>query len=148
MARKEIVITVDDGGESKKFKIRQFSATQGERVKFKMMLLLGADTDITAIQNSSEPTKIAGAMLNAVANKPYEKVQELLDEIISCICRVHDGGIESQLTPENADSFIDESATLTKLRGEVIKINNFFPQSGNSDLNESPAPAVVIKRQK
>ena len=149
MARKEKIINVIDGGVSKSFKIRQFSASQGERVKFKMMLLLGADTDISKLQsNDDNPTALASTMLNAVANKPYEKVQELLDEVLSCISVVTDGGIETQLTPELVDGFIDESATLTKLRGEVIKFNNFFPQNGSSDSNESPAPSVTIKRQK
>jgi hypothetical protein len=87
-------------------------------------------------------------MLNTVANKPYEKVQELLDEILSCISIVTDGGIETQLNPDLVDGFIDEASTLTKLRGEVIKFNNFFPQSGTSDSKESPAPEVTIRRQK
>lgn len=148
MARKEKIITVNDNGVAKNFKIRQFSATQGERVKFKMMLLLGADTDISKLQNVKEPTAMASAMLNAVANKPYEKIQELLDEVLSCISVVTDGDIETQLTPEIVDGFIEDSATLTKLRGEVIQFNNFFPQSGPNDLTKSPAPEIVIKRQK
>jgi hypothetical protein len=146
MARKEKVITVTDNGVAKNFKIRQFSATQGERVRFKMMMLLGADTEISKLQTASDPMEVAGFMLNTVANKPYEKVQELLDEILSCISIVTDGGIETQLNPDLVDGFIDEASTLTKLRGEVIKFNNFFPQRGTSDLEKSPAPEVMIKR--
>jgi hypothetical protein len=149
MARKEKIVNVIDGGVSKSFKIRQFSATQGERVKFKLMLLLGADTDLSKLQtNDDNPTALASTMLNAVANKPYEKVQELLDEVLSCISIVTDGNIETQLTPELVDGFIDEASTLTSLRGEVIKFNNFFPQNGSSGSNEFPAPEVTIKRQK
>jgi hypothetical protein len=148
MARKEKVISVNDNGVTKNFKIRQFSATQGERVRFKMMMLLGADTEISKLQTASDPMEVAGFMLNTVANKPYEKVQELLDEILSCISIVTDGGIETQLNPDLVDGFIDEASTLTKLRGEVIKFNNFFPQSGTSDSKESPAPEVTIRRQK
>lgn len=148
MARKEKVVSVNDNGVAKKFKIRQFSATQGERVRFKMMMLLGADTEISKLQMASDPMEVAGFMLNTVANKPYEKVQELLDEILSCISIVTDGGIETQLNPDLVDGFIDEASTLTKLRGEVIKFNNFFPQSGTSDLAESPGPEVTIRRQK
>lgn len=148
MARKEKVITVTDNGVAKNFKIRQFSATQGERVKFKLMMLLGANTDISQLQMASDPMKVAGYMLNAVATKPYEKVQELLDEVLSCISIVTEGNIETQLTPDIVDGFIDEASTLMALRGEVIKFNNFFPQRGTSDLEKSPAPEVMIKRQK
>jgi hypothetical protein len=87
-------------------------------------------------------------MLNAVASKPYERIQEMLDEVLSCISIVTEGNIETQLTPDLVDGFIDEASTLTKLRGEVIKFNNFFPQSGTNALSESPAPEVIIKRTK
>ena len=149
MARKETIVSIEDGGEMKKFKIRQFSATQGERLKLKLMLLLGSDTDISKLQNNDDPMAMAGSMLNAVANKPWERVQEILDEILTCISRVHDGGIESQLTPENADGYIEDSATLMKLRGEVIKLNNFFPQNGLNDSEESHDQGeIMIKRAK
>jgi hypothetical protein len=146
MARKEKVITVTDNGVAKNFKIRQFSATQGERIKFKMMMLLGADTDISKLQTASDPMEVASYMLNAVASKPYEKIQEMLDEVLSCISIVTEGNIETQLTPDIVDGFIDEASTLMALRGEVIKFNNFFPQRGTSDLEKSPAPEVMIKR--
>lgn len=145
MARKEKVITVTDNGIAKNFKIRQFSATQGERVKFKLMMLLGADTNISKLQ-TDDPMKVASFMLNAAAKKPYTKVQELLDEVLSCISIVTEGNIETQLTPDIVDGFIDEASTLMALRGEVIKFNNFFPQSGTNASSVSPAPEVMIKR--
>jgi hypothetical protein len=146
MARKEKIITVNDNGVAKNFKIRQFSATQGELIKFKMIMLLGADTDISKLQTASDPMEVASYMLNAVASKPYEKIQEMLDEVLSCISIVTEGNIETQLTPDIVDGFIDEASTLMALRGEVIKFNNFFPQRGTSDLEKSPAPEVMIKR--
>jgi hypothetical protein len=147
MARKEITVNLIDGGEKKKFLVRQFSASQGERVRLKMMFLLGANTDIDKLQSSS-PYEFIGALINAAASQPYEKVQEVLNELTSCVSRVNDG-IESQLDESNIDGFIDETDTLLKLRGEVIKLNGFFQQSGPSNSSESPDPATItIKRSK
>ena len=147
MARKENTIDIVDGGEKKRFKIRQFSASQGERVRLKMMFLLGANTNIDALRDSSGVGFIA-LLIKSASQQPYEKIQEVLDELTSCISRIHDGGIESQLDASNIDGFIDDTDTLMKLRGEVIKINDFFPRSGPSDFPEFPDPAITIKRTK
>jgi hypothetical protein len=138
--RKENIVRIEDGGEQKQFKIRQMSATQGERFFFKLILLLGGQTEA---QKLSDPTAIMGAL----ADKPYDKVQELLDEMLSCISRVN-GGVETQLAPDNVDAFIESPMTLFKLRGEVFKSNNFFQNGGQPPLSEfSDISAPTIKRR-
>lgn len=148
--RKEVSITLEDGGKEKRFIIKQFPATKSEMFKFKFGLLVG-DADLGTLQNAKGVYEIIGFFLKALSNKPYERVQELLDLMIECVSRVHDGGISTQLTPENIDSYIDDSDTLLRLRGEVLKVNGFFPQSGQTELDgseKSPAPEITIKRQK
>lgn len=144
--RKTSTITLMDGGESKRFKITQMSATKAERWLFKFVLLLGGGTDMGALKNiENDPT----SLLTAVADKPYEKVQELLDDLLTCVCRIHDGGIETQLTPENVDGFIEEMGTLMKLRVEAFKANSFFPKADENEsegLNHS-ADNVLIRRK-
>ena len=138
--RKENMVTINDGGQEKKFKIKQMSASQGERFLFKIMLLLGASTDTDKLTDAS-------GFFDAIANQPYEKVQELLDILLSCVSRVHDGGIESQLTPENVDSFVEDMSTLLKLRGEAFSINNFFQGSGLNALSGLGGDGIAIKRK-
>jgi hypothetical protein len=138
--RKENIITLQDGGQEKKFKIKQMSASQGERFLFKILLLLGASTDTDKLTDAS-------GFFDAISNKPYEKVQELLDILLSCISRVHDGGIESQLTPDNVDSFVEDFPTLLKLRGEAFGINNFFQRSGLDALSGLKEGNITIKRK-
>lgn len=138
--RKENIVTLLDGGQEKKFKIKQMSASQGERFLFKIMLLLGASTNTEKLTDAS-------GFFDAISNKPYEKVQELLDILLSCVSRVHDGGIESQLTPENVDGFIEEMPTLLKLRGEAFSINNFFQGNGLDALNKLGGDNIAIKRK-
>ena len=120
--RKENLITVEDAGQQKQFKVRQMSATQGERFWFKLILLLGGKAEVESLNNPI-------ALLGSLIDKPYERVQELLDELLSCIARVN-GGVETQLTPENVDGFVESPMTLMRLRAEAIKCNNFFRQGG------------------
>ena len=137
--RKENVIRLMDGGEEKTFKVRQMSATRGERFVFKFVMLLGGETEI---ERMTDPY----ALLGALGSKPFERVQELLDELIGCISRVN-GGVETQLTPDNADAFIEEPMTLMKLRVEAVKLNDFFHLGGQPPSTESNAASVMIKRK-
>jgi hypothetical protein len=58
------------------------------------------------------------------------------------------GGVETQLTPDNVDGFIESPMTLLKLRAEVFKANNFFPKGGQPPLSEfSDISAPTIKRK-
>lgn len=137
--RKENVVRLMDGGEEKTFKVRQMSATRGERFVFKFVMLLGGEAEI---EKMADPY----ALLGALSSKPFERVQELLDELIECISRVN-GGIETQLTPDNADAFIEEPMTLMKLRVEAVKLNDFFHLSEQAPSTESNAGSVLIKRK-
>lgn len=137
--RKENIIRLMDGDEEKTFKVRQMSATRGERFVFKFVMLLGGEAEI---ERMADPY----ALLNALSSKPFERVQELLDELIGCISRVN-GGIETQLTPDNADAFIEEPMTLMKLRVEAVKLNDFFHLGGQAPSTESNAGSVLIKRK-
>jgi hypothetical protein len=84
--------------------------------------------------------------MESLANKPFERVQELLDEMLSCISRVN-GGVETQLTPDNVDGFIESPMTLFKLRAEVFKANNFFQNGVQTPFQDSSDGSVLIKRQ-
>lgn len=137
--RKENIVRLMDGDEEKTFKVKQMSATRGERFVFKFVMLLGGEAEI---EKMADPY----ALLGALSSKPFERVQELLDELIGCISRVN-GGVETQLTPDNADGFIEEPMTLMKLRVEAIKLNDFFHLGGQPPLDESSSASVMIKRK-
>ncbi len=137
--RKENIVTLVDGGEEKKFKIKQMSATRGERFIFKLIMLLGGQTQVESL---TDPY----ALLGSISSKPFDKVQELLDDLIGCVSRVN-GGVETQLTPDNADGFIEDSMTLLQLRAEALKLNDFFHLGEQTPLTESSADSVLIKRK-
>jgi hypothetical protein len=138
--RKESIVRLDDDGEQKEFKIRQMSASRGERFFYQLLLLLGADAKMEMFEDP-------GAIFAALASQPYDKVQALLDEMLSCVSRVTDG-IETQLTPDNVDGFIESPITLFKLRAEVFKANNFFQKLGQTRFDGFNAGSpLTIKRQ-
>lgn len=136
--RKENLITIEDAGEQKQFKVRQMSAAQGERFLFKLILLLGGKAEVESLNNPL-------ALLGSLSDKPYEKVQELLDELLSCISRVN-GGVETQLTTDNVDGFVESPMTLLKLRAEAIKFNNFFQQGGVTPFDVSSGETLIKRK--
>lgn len=143
MARQEKIVILEDGGEQKKFKIRQMGAVSSEWFFYQLMDELGKAGVI-----KKEIDEVGGVMtlISMLAHR-----QDMMDKLIECVSRVHEGGIESQLTTENADGFVDDFKTLFKLRMEAFSINGFFQKGGLEGLNnseKSPAPSITIKRTK
>jgi hypothetical protein len=137
---KENIVTLTDGGEQKRFKVRQMPASKAEKFLLKVISALGGGLDVNHLNS---PEMLFGALVNA----PVDKVEGILDELLSNISRVHEGNIETQLTAENVDGFIEELPTLLKLRGEALKINNFFQGAEGKNFGNFSGDAVMIKRQ-
>jgi len=136
--RKVVDWTVEDGGESLHFKIKQMSATQAERFTFKLLLLIGAN-------GGKVETGDLSSLLGSLASADYDKIQELLTELLSC-CSIVKENVEVKLTEENVDGFISERNTLLQLRAEAFKVNDFFQTRGLPAFEQSRAP-VDIKRK-
>ena len=136
--RKVVDWTCEDGGATLHFRIKQMSATQAERFTFKVLLLIGAN-------GGKFETGDLSTLLGSLSAAPYEKIQELLDDLLSC-CVIVKENVEVKLTEENVDGFISERNTLLKLRAEAFKANDFFQVSGLPGFGESPAQ-VDIKRK-
>ena len=135
--RKVVDWTCDDGGESLHFRIKQMSATQAERFTFKLLLLIGA--------NGGKVEGDFSALLGSLASAPYEKIQELLTELLSC-CSIVKENVEVKLTEENVDGFISERNTLLQLRAEAFKANDFFQTSGLPVFGQSQNPPDIKRK--
>lgn len=136
--RKVVDWTCEDGGATLHFRIKQMSATQAERFTFKLLLLIGAN-------GGKVQTGDLSSLLGSLASADYDKIQELLTELLSC-CAIVKENVEVKLTEENVDGFISERNTLLQLRAEAFKANDFFQTRGLSVFGESPAQ-VDIKRK-
>ena len=135
--RKVVDWQCDDGGESLHFRIKQMSATQAERFTFKLLLLIGAN-------GGKVETGDLSGLLGSLSAAPYEKIQELLTELLSC-CAIVKENVEVKLTEANVDGFISERNTLLQLRAEAFNVNDFFQTSGLPGFGQSPAPDIKRK---
>ena len=124
-----------DGAEMLHFRITQMPATQNERFTIKMFGL--------GMAGGAPKTELG--LMGVLANAPYEKVQELLDELLSC-CEIVKDGIPVKLTPANVDGFITERNTLIKLRAQAFKHNDFFQTRGLTDLEVFPVQADIKRK--
>ena len=136
--RKVVDWTCDDGGESLHFRIKQMSATQAERFTFKLLLLIGAN-------GGKMETGDLSAILGSLNAAPYEKIQELLTDLLSC-CSIVKENVDVKLTEDNVDMFISERNTLLQLRAEAFKVNDFFQTSGLNVFEQSPVPADIKRK--
>ena len=136
--RKVVDWTCDDGGESLHFRIKQMSATQAERFTFKLLLLIGANGGKAETGNLS-------ALLGSLNAISYEKIQELLTELLSC-CSIVKENVEVKLTEENVDGFISTRNCLVQLRVEAFKVNDFFQMDGLNAFNQSPVQADIKRK--
>ena len=135
--RKVVDWTCDDGGATLHFRIKQMSATQAERFTFKILLLIGANG------GKFEAGDLSG-LLGSLSSTPYEKIQELLDDLLSC-CSIVKENVEVKLTEQNVDTYIESRNTLLQLRAEAFKVNDFFQTSGLNVFAQSPAPDIKRK---
>lgn len=125
MAREIKTITIMDNDKEKTFKIQQMSAWRSQKWLAKLLLLLGSGA--TSIQSND-----FGGLLSAVSEKPFEKVEELLGDLISCCTIVLDGNVHVTLSPQNVDTHVDSLDTILQLEKEAFTHNNFF---GGKALN-------------
>ena len=135
--RKIVDWQCEDGGETRHIRIKQMSATQAERFTFKLLLLIGAN-------GGKVETGDLSSILGSLASAPYEKIQELLTELLSC-CAIVKENVEVKLTEQNVDTYIESRNTLLQLRAEAFKTNDFFQTSGLNVFAQSPAPDIKRK---
>ena len=136
--RKVVDWTCEDGGVTLHFHIKQMSATQAERFTFKLLLLIGANGGKMATGDLS-------AILGSLSAAPYEKIQELLTDLLSC-CSIVKENVDVKLTEENVDGFISERNTLLQLRAEAFKVNDFFQTSGLNVFEKSHVQADIKRK--
>jgi hypothetical protein len=144
MARKEIIIDIQDREQLLTFKIKEMPATRLEAWIIRALLLLagaGAPTPQEA------DLKAAGAFLaqeglSALSGIDYDKARPLLDELLGCCARVVEK-VEERCTPASVDNYILDVNTLFTLRTEAVKLNLGFLAPEAARRSGSPATASI-----
>lgn len=132
MARKEIIITLEDRDNPLTFRIRQMPATKLETWLIRALLLLagsGIEVPVGADMQKAGAVLAQGglSMLGAVN---FDKAKPLLDDLLGCCHRVLPEGGEMQVTESTVDGYIEDVRTLFRLRTEALKLNLDFFGSG------------------
>lgn len=127
MARKEIIVDIQDRDQLLTFKIREMPATRLESWIIRALLLVAGSG--AQVPDGSD-IKAAGAFLAekgliALGNIDFDKARPLLDDLLGCCSRVIER-VEERCTPESVDAYILDVKTLFQLRMEAIKLNLGF----------------------
>jgi hypothetical protein len=127
MARKEIIIDIQDREQFLTFKVKEMPATRLEAWIIRALLLLAGSGAQTP---EGSDLKAAGAFLaekglSALSGIDYDKARPLLDDLLGCCSRIVEK-VEERCTPESVDNYILDVSTLFKLRMEAIKLNLGF----------------------
>lgn len=142
--RQEKRITIEDRGNKLEFVVREMTATQLEDWTMRAVLVLaGAGSKIPAGGGVEGIGRyIAEHGLACLGEVDYARAKPLLDEMLGCCSRVVDK-MEEKVTPETADAYIEDIATLFKLRTEALKLNFSFFGSGTP--SDSPEKGSTVR---
>lgn len=141
MARKEIVISINDRDKELKFKITEMPAMAAEKWKIRaIMLLLSSEIEMPAgasIEEGINQFMAGGAdkLFKALSKVDVEKAIVLFDEMLFKCVQINAHGVFAQLTSDLVDANIQEASTITKLRFECLKLHFDFLEKG---VNQTP----------
>lgn len=134
-----IDIELTDGGESLRFRIKPFSATQGEAWILQAFLLLARAGD--KLPEGLDIEGLGKFILSpqgiaALGTLSYKDAEPLLDELLTCCTRLLDKGVTQPVTRSTVDGYMTSPLTLLRLRFEALKANFSFL----SDVAPSSSP--------
>lgn len=144
---KEKIITINDNGNSIKFKIRQLTATQQEELIIKTLLMLSnkevGDVDIEQLREHPQSVLNLKMLFTALEKVDFMRIKEISDVLLGCCYRIV-GKMEERCTPETVDGYIEDFRTLLTLKKEAFTLSfDFFGQDGNSQATPS-SPTISV----
>ena len=131
--RKEVFVTLQDGGNDVMFRITQMPAMQQARWTSKALIMLAATGVVTNL-NMFEVDKLQKQfekdgikmLVDLIGKLEYEKVEPLLNELLACCAHVPDKTNRNfvvNVTADNLDSVIGDFQNVYKLAIEAFKVN-------------------------
>jgi hypothetical protein len=110
--RKEAVVTIEDGGVPKRFKIRQMAATRTQDFVIRVALAVGGGADgLDADFSNMAGLNYLQALLAALQKADYDKIKPLMDELLTCCHHLPEKNgdkVETPCSPALLDGFIDD----------------------------------------
>ena len=149
---KEKIITLNDNGNTLKFKVRQLTATEQEKLIIKILLLVAnkdiAELDVDKLRENPQMAINSKVLLSALEKLDYEKIEPISDTLLSCCYRIN-GNMEEQCTPETVNGYIESFITLLSLKKAALEVSfDFFGADGNSQTTASKAKIEIGKNSR
>lgn len=154
--RKEVFVTLQDGGNDVMFRITQMPAMQQARWTSKALIMLagtGAVTnlnmfEVNKLQKQFEKDGIK-MLVDLIGKLEFEKVEPLLNELLACCAHVPDKTKRNfvvNMTADNLDSVIGDFQNVYKLAIEAFKVNFTSSAAGSPSPTRKQADITFTKR--
>lgn len=149
--RKEVFITLADGGNELMFRVTAMPAMQQARWTSKALIML-AGTGVVKNFNAFEIDKLQKQfekdgltmVLDLVGKLEFEKAEPLFNELLACCAHVPDKNNRNfavAMSAENIDTVVGDFKNVYRLAIEAFKVN--FTSSGNGDLSPTRKQADI-----
>lgn len=139
-------ITIDDNGNKLTFVVRQMPALQAWHWCNKVILLLceaGADIPLeNGFTGAVEYIREHG--LGVLGKLDYAKAQPLMEELLQQCSRLVDR-METQVTPDSCEAYIEDVRTLYLLEKEAFVISLPFFKAGGASSTQDLQSTVKVK---
>lgn len=154
--RKEMFVTLQDGGNDVMFRITQMPAMQQARWTSKALIMLAATGVVTNL-NMFEVDKLQKQfekdgikmLVDLIGKLEFEKVEPLLNELLACCAHVPDKTNRNfvvNVTADNLDSVIGDFQNVYKLAIEAFKVNFISSAAGSPSPTRKQADITFTKR--
>lgn len=154
--RKEVFITLQDGGNDVMFRITQMPAIPQARWVSKALIML-ANTGVVTNFNVFEVDKLKKQfekdgikmLVDLIGKLEYEKVEPLLNELLACCAHVPDKTKRNfvvNMTADNLDSVIGDFQNVYKLAFEAFNVNFTSSAAGSPSPTRKEADITFTKR--
>ena len=146
---KEKIITLNDNGNTLKFKVRQLPATEQEKLIIQILLLVAnkeiGELDVDKLRENPQMAINSKVLLSALEKLDYEKLEPISNTLLSCCYRIV-GNMEEQCTPDTVNGYIESFITLLALKKAALEVSfDFFGNEGNSLSTDSKAKIEIGK---
>lgn len=146
---KEKIITLNDNGNTLKFKVRQLPATEQEKLIIQILLLVAnkeiGELDVDKLRENPQMAINSKVLLSALEKLDYEKLEPISNTLLSCCYRIV-GNMEEQCTPQTVNGYIESFITLLALKKAALEVSfDFFGNEGNSLSTDSKAKIEIGK---
>jgi hypothetical protein len=128
--KNELTITASGRDKDKVFIIHEMSADQGERWAIRAIQLIARNGSLEVPDDAHGFAAFASVGIKALSQAPYEALQPLLDEMMTCVRYKHTTTAPEQPIYSGDMCQIEEIATFIEIRRAWFELHMGFSLAG------------------